>query len=202
MKKKVYSLIIITMLLFNLCSNLVVSAASANTNTKDTIPVEDVNSNTGGTFIKAEFVKEENGVKTYKARIPITWVSTAAEDTNSSKTTSEVESITTKAVSDCDMVMQYWGNGVWYCGISYSAFDLLKTINATCSTYGIGGSTSKNISGKNFIPGPIITADAEFHYLHPTKSGWQYFKVSGTVTGVNGYGSFGPTVSSIYVEVN
>lgn len=150
----------------------------------------DITQNDIDDAVEAQYIGEQDGAKMYKVVIPIVWHSYNAS-----------EKQVTRAANDCDCVIYYWGNGVWEYNLTFMGLDLIKYLNGNLSTYGVGGSTSRVLEESNFIPGPIINVNEEFHYLHPVNSGYQYFKVSGTVTGVNGYGSFGPQTNSLYVTV-
>lgn len=137
---------------------------------------------------EAVYVGEENGCKVYEAVIPIEWHSYTKAETPETR------------VSDCYVSMYYAGNGVWHYYLTYTGLALIKYLNGNLTTYGVAGTTSTTLYESNLIPGPTITAEAELHHLHPLQSGKQYFKVSGTVTGVNGYGSFGPQTTSVDVN--
>lgn len=175
--KKIYSIILTVAMFFSIG----VFSAFANENITD---------NDMQNAVQAQYIGEQNGAKVYSATIPVEWHSFNNND-----------DVSALAASDCDCTIYYWGNGVWEYNLTFKGLDLIKYLNGDLSTYGVGGSTSTTLQKTNMIPGPVITVNKELHFLHPVQSGYQYFKVSGTVTGVNGYGSFGPQVNSIYVTV-
>lgn len=139
--------------------------------------------------IEAQYVGEENGAKVYEVTIPIEWHSYEESD------------IAPAAASSCKAKIYYLGNGVWEYNLTFTGMDLIKYLNGTLSTYGVAGSTTRTLSKINSAAGPVITVNEELHYLHPTTSGCEYFKVQGTVEGLLGYGSFGPQTDSVYVTV-
>ena len=137
---------------------------------------------------EAKYVGEKNGAKVYEATIPVVWESYGEDG------------VAAAAANDCKATMIYMGNGVWEYYLTFSGMDLIKSLRGSLTTYGVAGSASTTLEKTNLVPGPIITAEAEFHFLHPVESGEQFFKVYGKVTGVYGDGSFGTQINSITVN--
>ena len=84
--------------------------------------------------------------------------------------------------------------------LTLSAIDLIKSATATFTTTGPMGNRTETVHGYNSIPAGLIVLNWGFNgYNYPLYPQGQYVKVYGTITGVLGYGSFGPSTSGIQV---
>lgn len=173
MLKKIISIILVCVLSLSLSVN--VFAADLDTNSDFSTP----------NVINGDWETDENGALTCTVKIPAIW-----ESRNS-----------TRALSDCKLIFTYHGSGAFSYAIVYSALDLITNMQGTVSTYGVAGTANKNFYEESkYIPLAQLSHAGEFLFSPRLVSGNQFLKVVGTVNGVNGSGSFGPTVMSVAVS--